>query len=201
LGYLCLKIPATFGVISIFDSQQDARNIKKGFASGHKNVYFQREELGQHSTFTSNHKAQAPAECKKAIEAKGEFKKVLLDPRVPDRTICISMEASQREQAELLAFLDKNSDVFAWSTADLVGVSRDVIEHRLQVSLSARPKKQKLRKMSEEKVEAVKVDVQRLLDASFIREVTYPQWPVNVVTERKKNGKWRMCIDFIDLNK
>jgi hypothetical protein len=55
--------------------------------------------------------------------------------------------------------------------------------------------------MSEEKVEAAKVDVQRLLDASFIREVTYPQWPVIVVMERKKNGKWRMCIDFIDLNK
>jgi hypothetical protein len=49
-------------------------------------------------------------ECKKAIELVGEFKKVLLDPRVPDRTICISVEASQQEQAELLAFLDKNSD-------------------------------------------------------------------------------------------
>jgi hypothetical protein len=37
-GYLCHKIPATFGVISIFSSQQDARNIKKGFALEHKNV-------------------------------------------------------------------------------------------------------------------------------------------------------------------
>jgi hypothetical protein len=56
-----------------------------------------------------------------------------------------------------------------------VGVNRDVIECRLQVSLSARPKKQKLHKMLEEKVEAVKAEVQRLLDASFIREVAYPQ--------------------------
>jgi hypothetical protein len=71
-----------------------------------------------------------------------------------------------------------------------VGVSRDVIEHRLQVSPSARPKKQKLRKMSEEKVEVAKVEVQRLLDAGFIREVTYPQWLANVVMVRKKNGKW-----------
>jgi hypothetical protein len=31
----------------------------------------------------------------------------------------------------LLAFLDQNSDVFTWSTSDLVGVSRDVIEQRL----------------------------------------------------------------------
>jgi hypothetical protein len=47
--------------------------------------------------------------------------------------------------------------VFAWSTSDLVGVNRDVIEHQLQVSPSAKPKKQKLYKMAEEKVEAVKV--------------------------------------------
>jgi hypothetical protein len=52
------------------------------------------------------------AECKKAIEPEGEFKKVPLDPRVPDRTVCIGVEASQHEQEELLAFLDKNSDVF-----------------------------------------------------------------------------------------
>jgi hypothetical protein len=75
----------------------------------------------------------------------------------------------------LLAFLDKNSDVFAWSTCDLVGVSTDVIEHRLQVNPAVKPKKQKLQKMSEEKVEAAKAKVQRLLDAAFIREVPYPQ--------------------------
>jgi hypothetical protein len=91
---------------------------------------------------------------------------------------------------ELLAFLDKNSNVFAWSTSNLVGVSRDVIEHPLQVSPSARTKKQKLYKMSEEKVEVAKVVVQRLLDADFIREVAYPQWLANVVMVRKKNGKW-----------
>jgi hypothetical protein len=43
-GYLCLKILATFDVIIVFDNQQDARNIEKSFASGHKNVHFLREE-------------------------------------------------------------------------------------------------------------------------------------------------------------
>jgi hypothetical protein len=72
-----------------------------------------------------------------------------------------------------LAFLEKNNDIFAWSTSDLVGVSRDIIEHKLQVSPNVKPKKQKLRQMLEEKIEAVKAKVQRLLDAGFIREVTY----------------------------
>jgi hypothetical protein len=54
-----------------------------------------------------------------------------------------------------------------------LGVSRDIIEHKLQVNPNMKPKKQKLRKMSEEKIEAVKAEVQRLLDAGFIREVVY----------------------------
>jgi hypothetical protein len=55
--------------------------------------------------------------------------------------------------------------------------------------------------MSEEKVEAVKAKVQRLLDAGFIREVAYPQWLGNAVMVRKETRKWWMCTDFIDLNK
>jgi hypothetical protein len=55
--------------------------------------------------------------------------------------------------------------------------------------------------MAEEKLQAVKAEVQRLLDVGFIREVTYPEWLSNIVMVKKKNGKWRMCTDFIDLNK
>jgi hypothetical protein len=53
-----------------------------------------------------------------------------------------------------------------------------------------KPKKQKLHKMSEEKIEAVKAEVQCLLDVGFIREVRYPQWLDNNVMVHKKNGKW-----------
>jgi hypothetical protein len=55
---------------------------------------------------------------------------------------------------------------------------------------NTKPKKQKLRKMLEEKIEAAKAEVQRLLDAGFIGEVRYPQWLANVVMVCKKNGKW-----------
>jgi hypothetical protein len=55
--------------------------------------------------------------------------------------------------------------------------------------------------MFEEKVTTTKAEVQRLLDAGFIREVIYLEWLVNVVMVKKKNGKWRMCTDFTDMNK
>jgi hypothetical protein len=132
---------------------------------------------------------EAPAELKKAIEAKGDLRKVALKPRVPDRAVYLSTEMSPKEQVELLVFLNKNSDVFMWSTSDLVGVSSEIIEHKLQVNSNVKPKKKKLCKLSKEKIEAAEVEVQRLLHAGFIHEVVYPQWLANVVMVRKKNGK------------
>ena len=34
-----------------------------------------------------------------------------------------------------------------------------------------------------------------------MREVFNPEWLANVVMVKKNNGKWRMCVDFTDLNK
>ena len=44
-------------------------------------------------------------------------------------------------------------------------------------------------------------EVTKLLTAGFIHEVYYPDWLVNIVLVKKANRKWRMCIDFTDLNK
>jgi hypothetical protein len=55
--------------------------------------------------------------------------------------------------------------------------------------------------MLDEKVAVAKAEVHRLLDAWFICEVLYPSWLPNVVMVKKKNGKWRMCTYFTDLNK
>ena len=39
------------------------------------------------------------------------------------------------------------------------------------------------------------------MKAGFIREAKYPKWISNVVLVKKANEKWRMCVDFTDLNK
>jgi hypothetical protein len=69
------------------------------------------------------------------------------------------------------------------------------------VDPSFKHRKQRLRKMSDDKAEGARNEVKRLLSASVIREVTYPEWLANTDMVKKANGKWRMCIDFIDLNK
>lgn len=62
----------------------------------------------------------------------------------------------------------------------------------MNVAQGSKPRKQKLRKMFAERVDAAKAEVNRLLDASIIRPVQYPKWLANVVMVRQKNGKWKM---------
>ena len=52
-----------------------------------------------------------------------------------------------------------------------------------------------------EQDQAVTDKVNKLLTAGFIREVYYPDWLTNIVLVKKANEKWRMCVDFTNLNK
>ena len=75
------------------------------------------------------------------------------------------------------------------------------MEHELKVDMKVKPRKQRLRTMSEDRNKAAQSEVQKLLDAGVIREVQYPEWLANIVMVPKKNGNWRMCIDFTTINK
>jgi hypothetical protein len=68
-------------------------------------------------------------------------------------------------------------------------VSRDIIEHKLDINPNFRPKKQKLRKLAEDIIQVAKAEVQRLLDAKVIEEVQFTTWLANIVMVKKKNGK------------
>ena len=39
-----------------------------------------------------------------------------------------------------------------------------------------------------------------ILEAGFIREVKYPEWLANVVVVPKKERKWRVSVDYTNLN-
>ena len=83
----------------------------------------------------------------------------------------------------------------------MLGVPKELIEHSLNVNPTATPKKQRLRRFSAEKREAIKKELAKLLMAGFIKEVYHPEWLANPVPVLKKNNEWRMCVDYTDLNK
>ena len=77
----------------------------------------------------------------------------------------------------------------------------DFICHYLNVNLLTTPKKQLPRRPSKEHAEAVRQEVTKLKQAGAIKVVFYPEWLANTVVVKKKSGKWRVCVNFIDLNK
>ena len=81
------------------------------------------------------------------------------------------------------------------------GIDPSVIVHRLNVLPSFSPIRQKKQVFAQERDKAIAEEVRKLLEADFIQEVYYPDWLANVVMVKKANGKWRMCVDFTDLNK
>ena len=80
-------------------------------------------------------------------------------------------------------------------------ISPEVIQHRLNMNPERKPVQQRRRAFAPERDQAVTEEVTKLLTVSFIKEVYYPDWLVNVVLVKKENWKWRMCVDFTDLNK
>ena len=94
-----------------------------------------------------------------------------------------------------------NQDVFVWNHEDIPGIDPSVIVHRLNVNPTSSPIRQKKRVFAQKRDKAIVEEVRKLLEAGFIREVYYPDWLANVVIVKKPNGKWRMCVDFTDLNR
>ena len=100
----------------------------------------------------------------------------------------------------LVHFLKQNIEVFSWKQEDMGGIDPTVITHKLNISPSFKPVKQK-RSFASERQKAINEEVKKLLKAKVIREVEYPDWLANVVLIKKAKGKWRLCIDFTDVNR
>ncbi|KAL0433427.1 UNVERIFIED_CONTAM: hypothetical protein Slati_2677000 [Sesamum latifolium] len=130
-----------------------------------------------------------------------EIKNVQIIEGEPKKFTSIGTAMGQKIEEELVHFLRTNSDVFAWSVHDLTGIDLRVMMHKLNVDPNSRPVRQKKRTLGQERNEIIKEEVEKLLTAGYIRPVQYPEWLANIVLVPKPNKKWRMCIDFTDLNR
>jgi hypothetical protein len=94
-----------------------------------------------------------------------------------------------------------HSTHLSWGTRrhSLVGPGTPPVSKRRH---QARLIRQKLRRFTPGKREAIRAELARLVAAGFIREVLHPEWLANPVLVLKKNKvDWRMCVDYTDLNK
>ena len=117
---------------------------------------------------------------------------VFLDENNLERCTRVGVDLKEKTKKDLVRFLKKSIDVFAWSHEDMLGIDSSVITHRLNVCPSSKLVQQKKRVFALERDNAIKDEVQKLIAVKFIREVYYPNWLANVVMVKKANGKWRI---------
>ncbi|XP_057425912.1 uncharacterized protein LOC130719305 [Lotus japonicus] len=118
-----------------------------------------------------------------------------------EKILKIGTRLSESQEQRLSKLLGENLDLFAWSNKDMPGIDPNFICHRLALNPGAKTVTQSRRRMGDEKEKATQQMVNKLLAADFILEIKYPTWLANVVMVKKANGKWKMCVDYTDLNK
>ena len=118
-----------------------------------------------------------------------------------DQLVGVGVNLGESFRNKLILFLKKNKGTFASTVGKMTGISTEVISHELNIDPTFKLVKQKRRKLGSDRTEVVNSKVIMLLEAGLIREVKYLEWLANPVVVKKKNGKWRICVDFTDLNK
>ena len=91
-------------------------------------------------------------------------------------------------------------DVFAWTHSDMTSINPVHASHKLNGIPPARPIRQEVSHFPPDRHRVIQAEVDNILKAGFIREIKYPEWLANVVVVPKKGGKWRVCVDYTDLN-
>jgi hypothetical protein len=165
LAYLWMKIPSEQGPIAVHGSQEAARRAEGSWTDS--KAIHNIDEVEAHQQYKHKREKVASAD---------QPKPMLLCQDIAEKKVLLWSQLSDDQEKTLLRFLFNNKDVFAWLANDLCGVNRDIFEHSLHVDPSFRPRKQRLREMSDDKAKGPWNEVKRLLSVNVIREVTYPEW-------------------------
>ena len=135
------------------------------------------------------------------LEPDEEVEEIPISRVHPEQKVKIGTRLGPQQRSSLISFLEEHAEVFAWSAHDLVGVDPSIVTHHLSVNPAHPPIRQKRRTFAPERNEIINAEIDRLLEAHHIREVHYPEWLANTVVVPKKGGKWRVCVDYTDLNR
>lgn len=135
-----------------------------------------------------------------AVTPATETEKIELIPGNGTKRVTIGTGLDSIFKDGLTKLLREYADIFAWSPKDMPELEESIAIHKLSVRRDAQPKVQKRRNFAPDRQRAIDEEIDRVLDADLICEVTYPKRVINVVLVKKANGKWRVCVDYTDLN-
>jgi hypothetical protein len=119
-----------------------------------------------------------------------ELEEVDIGPGDKPQSTFISKKLSPCLRELMIALLKEYADCFAWDYTEMPGLDRSIIEHQLPLKKGFRPFQQRARQMKAEVLEEVKKEVEKMLEAGFIRPCRYAEWISSVVPMQKKDGRW-----------
>ena len=134
-------------------------------------------------------------------EAKCEDLEKIVVGDDPEKFLQVGAHLLPQEKEKLVEFLKRNVDMFAWNAYKASVVDPSFICYHFNVNPSVTLRKQPPRCSSKDHSDAIKDEVMKLKQVRAIKEVFYLKWLANTVVVKKKNEKWRVCVDFTDLNK
>ncbi|XP_072074122.1 uncharacterized protein [Arachis hypogaea] len=178
--HLCVKFPMQDNIIATIHS--DLREARQCYNISLKPVKYNTE--ARVNSIQSEQPVLAELDPRadfqeRPVPNEDLIRVTLTDDQTKFTFIGASMDKDAKEK--LIAFLRKNTDLFAWTSGDMPGISPSVITHRLAVSPTVRPVSQKKRNLGAEKRAASMTEVNKLIDAQFIRELRFTTWLANVV--------------------
>jgi hypothetical protein len=130
-----------------------------------------------------------------------ELEEVIIGPGDKSWPTFVSKKLDPSLREPMIALLKEYSDCFAWDYTEMPGLDRSIVEHRLPLKKGFRLFQQRANQMRTEVLEEVKKEIEKMLEAGFIRPCRYAEWISSIVPVQKKDGRWWVCVDFRDLNR
>nr|GEW62291.1 hypothetical protein [Tanacetum cinerariifolium] len=121
-------------------------------------------------------------------------------PQGPKKSKKITSEARQADKEDILSCVDAKEKIVDFENHNS-GSRTFNTKHGVNESKHVEPVKQKKRSLTLKRNEAIHAQVKELIKANILREVKYQTWVSNPVIVKKADGRWKLCIDFTDINK
>ncbi|VFQ65252.1 unnamed protein product [Cuscuta campestris] len=178
MPHLCMKFHTPGGVGEV---RGDQRNARECYARAVKRMTKGVNVISQEIT---------KGETREKLEPEAETMEIELHPGDSSRMVRIGANLPEDLKAEITRVLQEYAGIFAWSVADMPGIDRSIICHRLAVRDGSRPVRQKKRYLASDRRDFVRKEhVSKLARVEILDRASIEKLEVAVITGEAQSDR------------